>query len=97
MIRDTVLQYLALEPNPLNPPPAPPPGLEKPAELFLSWMKWGALLAGGVGFTISAVMMIAGRRNRSAMAADGASGIPWIIGGLSLASAGAGLAALILQ
>jgi hypothetical protein len=31
-------------------------------------------------------MMMIGRRNRSSMAADGASGIPWAVGGLMVVS-----------
>ncbi len=94
MITESVLHFLA---DPPNPAPAPPPGLEAPTAMFLSWLKWGALIAGSVGFTLSAIMMIVGRRNRSSMAADGASGIPWIIGGLSVASIAAGVVGVLLK
>ena len=39
--------------------------------------------------------MIAGRRNRSSMAADGASGLAWVIGGLSIVSFGASLVSFV--
>ena len=36
-----------------------------------------------VGLVVAGVMMSVGRRHRSSTAADGAVGIPWVIGGLS--------------
>jgi hypothetical protein len=41
-------------------------------------------------------MMILGRRNRSATAVDGATGIPWILGGLTVISLSAGLVGALL-
>jgi hypothetical protein len=79
-----------------NPAPIAPPGMEKPAELLLGWMKWIGLIAGMVGFGICALMMIIGRRNRSNMAVDGAAGIPWVLAGLSLITLSSGLVAAVL-
>ena len=67
-----------------NPMPIAPPGMEKPAAMLLGWMKWIGIIAGLVGLGICALMMIIGRRNRSTMAVDGATGIPWVLAGLSL-------------
>lgn len=79
-----------------NPAPIAPPGMEKPAAMLLGWMKWIGLIAGLVGFGISALMMIIGRRNRSSMAVDGAAGIPWVLAGLSLITLSSGLVAAVL-
>ena len=69
-----------------NPPPAPPPGLDATANTFLGWLKWGGLVAGVLGLGICGIMMMVGRRNRSSTAVDGASGIPWVLGGLTVMS-----------
>lgn len=69
-----------------NPPPQAPPGLESFANQFLGWLKWGGLVAGVTGLFICAIMMMIGRRNRSMTAVDGAAGIPWVLGGLSVMS-----------
>ena len=45
---------------------------------------------------IIGIMMVAGRRNRSSMAADGASGIPWVLGGLSIISLAGGIVGVVL-
>jgi hypothetical protein len=79
-----------------NPDPIAPPGMQGPAEMLLGWMKWVGILAGLVGFGLCALMMILGRRNRSTMAVDGASGIPWVLGGLSLITLSSGLVAAVL-
>ena len=80
-----------------NPSPEAPPGLAEPAGLLLGWLKWVGLIAGVIGFGACALMMIIGRRNRSTMAVDGASGIPWVLGGLSLMSLSAGLVGAVLS
>jgi hypothetical protein len=71
-----------------NPPVAPPPGLTEPINTILGWVKWGAMIAGTIGLAVCAVMMMVGRRGRSSSAAEGAAGIPWVLLGLMLASAG---------
>jgi cytosine/uracil/thiamine/allantoin permease len=47
------------------------------------------LFAGVLGILICAVMLIIGRRNRSATAYEGLVGSAWILGGLALASVAA--------
>jgi hypothetical protein len=83
--------------NPLvpNPAPVPIPGMENIANDFLGWLKWGGIIVGVAGLIICGIMMIAGRRNRSSMAADGASGLAWVIGGLSIVSFGASLVSFV--
>ena len=80
-----------------NPPAAPPPGLDAAANTFLGWLKWGGLVAGVLGLGISGIMMMVGRRNRSTMAVDGASGIPWVIGGLTVMSFAASITSAVLK
>lgn len=58
-----------------NPAPVAPPGMATPASQFLGWLKWVGLIAGMVGFGMCSIMMIVGRRNRSNMAVDGATGM----------------------
>lgn len=84
----TALDLLAAVPN---PGPVAPPGMAEPAEQLISWMKWVGIIAGVIGFGMCALMMILGRRNRSNMAVDGATGIPWVLGGLSTMSLAAGV------
>ena len=79
-----------------NPPPQAPPGLDAAANTFLGWIKWAGLIAGVLGLFICALMMMVGRRNRSTTAVDGATGIPWVLGGLTLMSLGAGVVGAIL-
>jgi hypothetical protein len=79
-----------------NPAPVAPPGLQPAADTFISWMKWGGLVGGVIGMIICGLMMILGRRNRSATAVDGATGIPWILGGLTVISLSAGLVGALL-
>ena len=79
-----------------NPGPVAPPGMEKPAGMLLGWMKWIGILAGMVGLSLCALMMIIGRRNRSSLAVDGAAGIPWVLAGLSLITLSSGLVAAVL-
>jgi hypothetical protein len=77
------LQFLAqIVPN---PSPAVPPGrLAEATNTLLSWLQWGSL-AGAVGAMIVAGgMMAVGRRNRNNMAIEGASSVPWVIGGIAL-------------
>ena len=79
-----------------NPGPIAPPGMGGPAGQMLGWLKWVGLVAGMVGLGMCAIMMILGRRNRSNMAVDGATGIPWVLGGLSLMSLASGLVGAVL-
>jgi hypothetical protein len=79
-----------------DPAPAPPPGLAGKTDTVLGWGKWGVLICGVAGLLISGGKMAIGHRNRSSLAADGATGIPWVIGGLSLVAASAAIVAVFL-
>lgn len=72
-----------------NPAPVAPPGLGELAGELLGWLKWGVIVAGVLGIFICALMLIIGRRNRSATAYEGLVGSAWVIGGLALASVAA--------
>ncbi len=72
-----------------DPDPVAPPGFEDLVGRLLSWMKWGVLAAGILGILICALMLIIGRRNRSATAYEGLVGSAWVLGGLALASVAA--------
>ena len=72
--------------QPPDPSPAPPPGLTPITNLLLSWMKWGVVVVGVVGLLTCAMMIIIGRRNRSATAYEGLVGSAWVLAGLGLAS-----------
>lgn len=80
-----------------NPGPVAPPGMAGPADMLLGWLKWTGLVGGMVGLGMCAIMMILGRRNRSNMAVDGATGIPWVLGGLSLMGLASGLVGAVLK
>ena len=80
-----------------NPAPMPIPGLTGPVNTIIGWGKWAVLICGGVGLLISGGKMTIGHfQNRSTMAADGASSIPMVFLGLSLAAASAGLVGVFL-
>jgi hypothetical protein len=79
-----------------NPEPKPIPGLEGVASDFISWLRWLLMIGGVAGLLICGIMMAVGRRNRSAYAAEGASGIPWVIGGLALGMVATSIVAGIL-
>ncbi|MDN5749511.1 MAG: hypothetical protein L0H64_13520 [Pseudonocardia sp.] len=79
--------WLAVAPP--NPDATVPPGLGDFADQILGWLKWGVLFSGVLGILVCAVMIIIGRRNRSATAYEGLVGSAWILGGLALASVAA--------
>jgi hypothetical protein len=76
--------------------PVAPGGLAELGTTLISWLMWIAMIAGFGGLLWCGIMMAIGRRNRSAMAADGATGIPWVIAGLSTVAFGAGIVAMVL-
>jgi hypothetical protein len=96
VIEDLVGRLAMALAAPPDPAPQPIPGMEEVANTFLAWMKWTLLVAGVLGMFMCAGMMIIGRRNRSATAVDGASGIPWVLGGLTLAAIGATVVGAVL-
>lgn len=65
-------------------PASAPDGVEGTINQLLGWGKWISFVAGVAGLIVCGVMMLLGRRNRSQMSADGAIGLPWVIGGLSV-------------
>ena len=74
-----------------NPAPAAPPGLSNTVNTLLAWWKWLAMIAGVFGLVGCGAMMAIGRRNRSNLAADGATGIPWVLAGLTLIALSSGI------
>ncbi|MEU7004183.1 hypothetical protein [Nonomuraea sp. NPDC046570] len=94
MLISTFLDLVQAVPN---PPPQAPPGLKQPINTILGWAKWGVIVAGVGGLFICAAQMAIGRKNRSSFAADGASGIPWVLGGLSLAGTASGIVGMFLK
>ncbi len=66
-----------------NPSPTAPGEVTAQWSKVMGLAKWVAFAAGAVGLLVAGTMMSVGRRHRSSTAADGAVGIPWVIGGLS--------------
>jgi hypothetical protein len=79
-----------------NPAPVAPPGLSGDVNTLLAWWKWGALVAGIFGLVGCGAMMAIGRRNRSSLAADGATGIPWVLAGLTLIALSSGIVGVFM-
>ncbi|BCY10974.1 hypothetical protein [Actinoplanes sp. L3-i22] len=80
-----IVEQVLAAPMP-DPTAVAPPGLQEIGGQFLGWMKWILRACGVGGLLACGIMMTVGRRNRSSFAADGASGIPWVLGGLTLGS-----------
>jgi hypothetical protein len=79
-----------------DPAPQAPPGLSAKVNTILGWGKWGVLICGVAGLLLCGGKMAIGHRNRASMAADGAAGIVWVLGGLSLVAASAAIVAVFL-
>ena len=79
-----------------DPAPVAPPGLSGDVNTLLAWWKWGALVAGVFGLVGCGAMMALGRRNRSSLAADGATGIPWVLAGLTLIALSSGIVSVFM-
>ena len=79
-----------------NPPVQAPPGLAAPVNTILGWGKWGVMVCGVAGLLICGGKMAIGHRNRAAFAADGATGVPWVLAGLSLAAVAAAIVGVFL-
>jgi len=79
-----------------NPPIQAPPGLSGPVNTILGWGKWGVMVCGVAGLLICGGKMAIGHRNRAAFAAEGATGIPWVLAGLSLAAVAAAIVGVFL-
>jgi hypothetical protein len=80
-----------------NPAPQAPPGLTGPVTTLIAWGKWGVLICGVAGLLICAGKMAIGHRNRATFAADGATGVPWVLGGLSLAAVASAIVSVFLS
>ena len=80
-----------------NPAPTPIPGLAGPLDTVVGWGKWLMMFLGIIGLLICAGQMMIGRRNRHSFAADGAAGIPWVLGGLSLVAISTGVVTVFLN
>lgn len=80
-----------------NPAPQAPPGLARPVNTIIAWAKWGVLICGVTGLLICGGKMAIGHRNRATFAADGATGVPWVLGGLSLAAVAASIVGVFLR
>jgi hypothetical protein len=80
-----------------NPAPQAPPGLSRPVNTVLAWGKWGVLVCGVAGLLICGGKMAIGHRNRATFAAEGATGVPWVLGGLSLAAVAAAIVGVFLR
>jgi type IV secretory pathway VirB2 component (pilin) len=76
--------------------PSLPAGVSEFFSQVIGWAKGGVLALGVIGMIACGAMMIIGRRNRSATAVDGAAGIPWVLGGLFLASTAATLVGAVV-
>ena len=80
-----------------DPAPQAPPGLSGKVNTILGWGKWGVLICGVAGLLLCGGKMAIGHlRSRASLAADGAAGIVWVLGGLSLVAASAGIVAVFL-
>jgi hypothetical protein len=91
-----VLPAPALAAGVPDPAPQAPPGLSGKVNTILGWGKWGVLICGVAGLLLCGGKMAIGHRSRASLAADGATGIPWVLGGLSLVAASAAIVAVFL-
>ena len=79
-----------------NPPAQAPPELSAKVNTILGWGKWGVLVCGVAGLLICGGKMAIGHRNRATFAADGATGVPWVLAGLSLAAVASAIVGVFL-
>jgi hypothetical protein len=74
-------------------PASLPAGLSAAATRLVGWGKGAVYALGVLSLLVCAGMIIAGRRNRGQVSAEGAVGVAWVIGGLTLA----GVAAMLVR
>ena len=79
-----------------NPPAQAPPGRSTPSNPILGWGKYLVLASGVAGLLICGGKMTIGHRNRASFAADGATGVPWVLAGLTVASVAAAVVGVFL-
>jgi hypothetical protein len=85
------------QPSVPNPPAqAPPAQLVAAIDTVLGWGKWLVMASGVAGLFICGGKMTIGHRNRASFAADGATGIPWVLAGLSVAAVAAAIVGVFL-
>ncbi|MEU0670889.1 hypothetical protein ABZ508_34200 [Streptomyces lavendulocolor] len=77
-------------------PPKSPPGMETIMPEWVGWAKYFAIGAGILGIIACGIMMMVGRRNRSHLSAEGANGLLWVLGGLSVVTLAAGVVPAIV-
>ncbi|EXU86571.1 hypothetical protein [Streptomyces noursei] len=77
-------------------PPSAPPGMETVFPEWIGWGKWIAIGLGILGLIACGIMMMIGRRNRSHLSAEGANGLLWVMGGLSVVSLAAGVVPAVI-
>lgn len=83
-----------------DPPAIPIPGLDNPngpLYTIIGWAKWLMFFLGFAGLLMCAGQMAIGRKNSHRLAADGASGIPWVLGALALTAVAAGIVGVFIQ
>jgi hypothetical protein len=78
------------------PAQAPPAQLVTAIDTVLGWGKWLVMASGVAGLFICGGKMTIGHRNRASFAADGATGIPWVLAGLSVAAVAAAIVGVFL-
>jgi hypothetical protein len=91
-----VIHFLAGGGVPDPPAQAPPTQLVKAIDTVLGWGKWLVMASGVAGLFICGGKMTIGHRNRASFAADGATGIPWVLAGLSVAAVAAAIVGVFL-
>ncbi|MGW1767188.1 hypothetical protein ACWCQL_24355 [Streptomyces sp. NPDC002073] len=79
-----------------NQPPKSPPGMDTIMPKWVGWAKYFAIGAGILGIIACGILMMIGRRNRSHLAAEGANGLLWVLGGLSVVTLAAGVVPSII-
>ncbi|MER7952323.1 hypothetical protein ABTY59_33520 [Streptomyces sp. NPDC096079] len=79
-----------------NAPPAAPPGMDSIMPTWVGWAKYAAIGGGILGLIACGIMMMIGRRNRSHLAAEGASGLLWVMAGLSIVALAGGVVPAIV-
>ena len=81
----------------LNPAACAPPGLDAIGSQWIAWVKWAGVVGGVMGLMACGIMMAVGRRNRSHLAGEGASGIPWTLAGLTIIALASGVVTSIVS
>jgi len=80
----------------INTTPIPIPGMGQQMTNWIGYAKTIGIAAGVIGLIICAIMMMIGRRNRSHLAAEGATGVVWVVAGLSVAAMAPGLVSALM-